>query len=52
MQKDDTFAGLIAFLFEQDRREHPPPRDRIGLILKTMDNPQSEHKEKAKWRKI
>ncbi len=36
MQESDTFAGLIAFLFEQDRKAHPPPGDLIEKILQDV----------------
>ena len=33
MGHKDEIAGLIAFLFEQDRKDHPPPGDLLSKIL-------------------
>ena len=38
MKQKDEFAGLIAFLFEQDCKAHPPPGDLLNRILHEIEN--------------
>lgn len=43
MEQKDDFVGLIAFLFEKDHKDHPPPGDLLARILQKAQSelPQS-----------
>lgn len=42
MEQEDVFVGLIAFLFAQDRKDHPPPADLLDLIMQNTEHTISQ----------